>query len=434
MLLETLNALDQAGVQALQSTCGLDVTGRKISLVREGRQSFLTLGTLRIKGCALQMVHLGCDEQLLGKLDENTAEHGGCSGLNGLAGSFLTHLLEKFDDRHPRGTVENSQESPVVLHTRGVRTFQFQLETDRGHLHFLVEVPSRTEMAIAKGSDFLMSMESIYLPANWHGSDELPDQEAVDSFLAFLKKTEGDVYLEAPAGDGTARMNVGLLVEICQVDGCPAMKLVTDFSDPEAGVPAPGSIVKASVGIGDRSLEFDLDYLAPATHELDSGSLLPCALFSLPRMVSIGQRRRSFRVSVTVPVKVELETALGQGETSPWSDGKFESEKISGQLADLSFSGARINAEGARKSPGFHKDCRVICRMLFPDMDEPLQVQGVIRRSAAGPADRDRWQDDIGIEFIVSPDADRAALDYVRQFVLQLQRSKLAQRLQVTGS
>ena len=434
MLLETLNALDQAGVQALQSTCGLDVLGREVSLVREGRQRFLSMETLRIKGCALQMVHLGCDEKLSGKLAETPAEPGADPGLDGLAESFLTHLLDKFDDRHPRGTVDNLQEAPLTLHTRGVRTFQFRLDTGQGQLYFLSEVPSRTEMAIAKGSDFLTSMESIYLPGDWHGSDKLPDQEAVDSFLTFLRKTEGDVYLEAPAGDGTATMNVGLLVEVCQVGDRPAMKLITDFSDPKSGVPAPGAIVKASVGIGDRSLEFDLNYIAPATHEMASGTLLPCALFSLPGKVSIGQRRRSFRVSVTVPVKVELESTLGQGEASPWSDTDFVSEKISGRLADLSFSGARINADGAQQCPGFQKDSRVICRMYFPDMEEPLQVQGVIRRAAAGPVDRNQWQDDIGIEFIVSPDGDRAALDYVRQFVLQVQRAKLAQRLQVTSS
>ncbi len=59
---------------------------------------------------------------------------------------------------------------------------------------------------------------------------------------------------------------------------------------------------------------------------------------------------------------------------------------------------------------------------------------GVIRRSTAGPADRNHWQDEIGIEFLVSANGDRAALDYIRQFVLEVQRMKLAQRLQVTGT
>ncbi|MEN8008265.1 MAG: PilZ domain-containing protein [Candidatus Krumholzibacteriota bacterium] len=434
MLLETLNALDSAGARALQSTCGLDVTGREVSLVREGRQGFLTLGTLRLKGCALQMVHLGCDEKLSVKLAEASADRGNGPGMEGLAGSFLTHLLEKFEDRNPRGTVENLQEAPVTLHTRGVRTFQFRLDTGQGQLFYLAEVPSRTEMAIVKGSEFLTSMESIYLPDDWRRYEVLPDHEALDGFLTFLRKTEGDVYLEAPAGDGTATINAGLLVEICQVQDRSAMKLITDFSHPDQGVPAPGSIVQASVGIGDRSLEFEMAYLAPASHELASGSRLPCAMFSLPRTVTVGQRRRSFRVSVSESIKVEMQPALGQGEISPWSDTEIVPEIISGRLADLSFSGARINADGARQRPGFQRDNRVVCRLFFPDMEEPIQVQGVIRRSAAGPVNRNQGQDDIGIEFIVPPDSDRTGLDYIRQFVLQVQRSKLAQRLLVTGT
>ena len=99
MLLETLNALEQAGIQALKSTCGLDVTEREVSLVREGRQKFLTLGTLRIKGCALQMVHLGCDERLSGKLEGSGAGGDCCPGLDGLAQNFLTEKCDVGGDR-----------------------------------------------------------------------------------------------------------------------------------------------------------------------------------------------------------------------------------------------------------------------------------------------------------------------------------------------
>jgi hypothetical protein len=434
MLLDTLNALNQAGIEALQSTCGLRVQGREVSLVREGRRSFPSLVTLRIKGCPLQMVHLGCDTHLAGKLAELSPGPDGGSGLDVLAGSFLSHLLEKFDDRNPRGTVEKLQAAPITLHTRGVRTFQFRLDTGQGQLSFLAEVPSRAEMAIAKDSDFLTSMESIYLPGDWHGEKDITDPEAVDNFLNFLRKTEGDIYLEAPAGDGTATLNSGLLVEIGRAEDRPVLKLITDFADPALGVPAPGAAVKACVGIGDRSLEFVLTYQAFATHELASGALVPCALFSLPPEVSIGQRRRTFRVPISATVKVEIETALGQGETSPWSDGEFVSEVISGRLADLSFSGARIIADHSQLCSCFQKDGRVVCRMHFPDMDEPLQVMGVIRRSTACPADRNQWQDEIGIEFLIFPGGDRTGLDFIRQFVLAVQRSKLTQRLQVSGT
>ena len=432
MLLDTLNTLNQAGIEALQSTCGLQVTGQEVSLVREGRQSYPSLVTLRIKGCALQMVHLGCDAELAGKLAGVAPSPEGGSGLDVLAASFLSHMLEKSDDRNPRGTVENKEAPPTTLHTRGLRTFQFRMDTGQGQLFFLAEVPSRAELALAKGSEFLVSMESIYLPADWHGGKDLADREAVDNFLTFLRKTEGDIYLEAPANDGTATLNSGLLVEVCQVDDHPALKLLTDFADPAREVPAPGTAVKASVGVGDRSLEFDLTYLGPAAQEMASGILLPGALFSLPATVTIGQRRRTFRVPVSTAVRVELETAVGQEASSPWSEDDFESEVITGQLADLSFSGARIIADHSQLCSSFQKDGRVVCRMYFPDMEEPVQVLGVIRRSTAGPVDRNQWQDEIGLEFLVSPNGDRSGLEYLRQFVLGVQRSKLAQRLQVS--
>ena len=434
MLLDTLNALNQAGTEALQSTCGLPVQEREISLVREGRQSFSSLVALRLKGCPLQMVHLGCDTQLAGKLAELKPDTDGGSGLDVLAGSFLSHLLEQFDDRNPRGTVENLPPAPITLHPRDVRTFQFRLETGQGELFFLAEVPSRAEIAIARDSDFLSGMESIYLPGGWHGSKDITDKEAVDNFLTFLRKTESDIYLETPAGDGIVTLNSGLLLEVLQAEDRSTLKIITDFADPALGVPAPGSAVKACIGIGDRSLEFDLTYQASTTHELASGALVPCALFSLPLTVAIGQRRRTFRVPISMTVRVEIEAVPLHEEAFPRPAGEFVPEVITGRLADLSFSGARIIADHSQLCSCFHKDGRVVCRMYFPDKDEPLQVMGVVRRSTSGLADGDQWLDEIGIEFLVFPEGDRANLDFIRQFVLEVQRKKLSQKLQVSGT
>ncbi len=427
MLLETLTALNQAGTEALLTTCKLNVTSREVSLVREGRRSYPSLVTLRVKGAPLQLVHLGCDEQLLEKLSARTEDGSDTAGLDLLAGSFLSCLLDNFDDRNPRGDMEPCETGSVTLHTRGLRTFQFRLDTGQGQLFFLAEAPSRAEMAIAKGSDFLTSMESIYLPDNWLGSQGFDDSEAMDNFVAFLRKTESDIYLETPTGDGTATMNSGFLVQSRELGGRPVLILVTDFTEPASGVPAPGSIIKASVGVGDRSMDFDLHYLAPLAHELTPGTELPCAMFSPPSAVTISQRRRAFRVPLSQEVEVELES-VSQGS------GASAGEIILGQLADLSFSGARIIADHSRLCSCFQKDGRVICRMNFPDRDDSLEVMGVIRRSTAGPAGRNDWQDEIGLEFLISPGGDRTALDYIRQFVLGLQRSKLAQRLQVTGT
>ena len=432
MLLDTLNALNQAGAEALAETCGLTVGDREISLVREGRQTIPSLVTLRIKGCALQVVHLGGDDALTAKLAEKGSVGSEGSGLDALAGHFLSHLLDKFDDRNPRGTVEFLNETPATLQTRGVRTFQFDLNTGQGRLLLLAEVPSRAELALAKGSEFLPSMESIYLPADWRASQKISDQEAVENFLVYLRKTEGDIYLETPAGDGTSAINSGLLIEICRFDDRPALKLITDFLDPAQGIPAPGSAVKACVGIGDRSLEFTLTYQAPATHELTPEALLPCALFSVPGLVTIGQRRQTFRVPISGMVPVEIVPAGEGSGSSPWSKAESAAGVIRGRLADLSFSGARIIADHPQQCTGLEKDSRVRCRLNFPDAEMPLEVVGIVRRSIVGPAAKDQWRDDLGIEFVVTAGGDRAGLDFIRQFVLEVQRAHLAQRLQVS--
>lgn len=433
MFLDTLNALNQAATEALETTCGFSVEGREISLVQEGRQTFPSLVTLRIKGCSLQVVHLGCDEALAAKLAEAGSGDPDRSGLDALAGSFLSCLLDKFDDRNPRGSVELVNGAPATFQTRGVRTFYFELDTGQGRLYLLAEVPSRAELALAKGSEFMASMESIYLPADWHGRQKLADSEEVENFLTFLRKTEGDIYLETSAGDGMSTINSGLLIEICRYDDRPALKLVTDYLDPGQGIPAPGSTVKACLGIGDRSLEFTLTYQAPATHQMNLDAPLPCALFSLPELVRIGQRRQTFRVPISGKVPVEIVPVTDRTGTSVWSDHESEPEMIRGRLADLSFSGARIIADNSQPCPVLDKDGRVECRLHFPDMEMPLKVMGIVRRSTVGPAEKDRWHDDMGIEFLVPAGGDRTGLDFIRQFVLEVQRNNLAQRLQVTN-
>ena len=107
---------------------------------------------------------------LTARLAEAGSGDTGRSGLDALAGSFLSCLLDKFDDRNPRGSIELVNEAPATFQTRGVRTFHFDLDTGKGRLFLLAEVPSRAELDLAKGSEFMASMESIYLPADWHGS------------------------------------------------------------------------------------------------------------------------------------------------------------------------------------------------------------------------------------------------------------------------
>ena len=316
-----------------------------------------------------------------------------------------------------------------MLFARGVRTFQMSFECESGRLMLLAEVPSRTEIEEALGSDYMDRMEEMHLPRRWATSDVIEDAEDVDRCLEFLARVEGDFHLEIPAGDDLATIHTGLLVETCEWEGRTALKFCTDLADPDQGHPAPGDKVRASAGVGDRSLEFVLRYLGSSSLTASGGMELPCAVFALPGEIEVKQRRKAFRVSVSSPVTVEMIDHDGNALASPWSDNHPAAPTTTGRLADLSFSGARIVADRDALGANFAVGSRLHCRMNFAERDEPVKVLGLVRRSTVGSADQGRHQEEVGIEFLVAHDADREALEFVRQYVLQVQRSRLARRL-----
>jgi c-di-GMP-binding flagellar brake protein YcgR len=181
--------------------------------------------------------------------------------------------------------------------------------------------------------------------------------------------------------------------------------------------------------VGDRSLEFELRYLGPSTVTLAGGMELPSAVFSLPREIEVKQRRKAFRVSVASPVTVDMIDHDGNALASPWSDEHPAAPTTTGRLADLSFSGARIVVDREAMGANFAVGGRLHCRMRFAESETPVMVLGVIRRSTVGVVDQGRTQEEIGIEFLVAHDTDREALEFIRQYVLQVQRSRLARRL-----
>lgn len=425
-LLDVLNDLDQAGGRALSDMCLQPVTGRRMTLIRRGGLAFPAMACLRLRGDAMDLVHVGCDSRLSGHLaDRDSARTEGPCAIEVLAGRILENLAVGVRG----GRVELPGGAPAMFHARGVRTFQMTFECEAGRLFLLAEVPSRTEVEEALGSDYLGRMEEMHLPRRWANSDVIDDPADVDHCLEFLTRVEGDFYLEIPADNETATIHTGLLIETCAWEGRQALKFCADLSDPKAGLPEAGSLVRASAGVGDRSLEFTLRYLGPSTMATTAGMELPCAVFGLPGEIEVKQRRKAFRVSVDSPVTVEMIDHDGNALDSPWSDAQPAAPATTGRLADLSFSGARIVADREDVGVNFALGSRLFCRMHFAERDEDIRMLGVVRRSTAGVADNDRRQEEIGIEFLVSHESDREALEFIRQYVLQVQRARLAKRL-----
>lgn len=438
MLLESLNALIAAGDDALLTTCGLPTVQHAISQVQQGSLTFPALGELRIKGGALQTVHLGCDSLLCGQLASLIEPDSSETGIETLTNRFLRQLLSELATRNPRGKVHSLDIGPIDLVSRGLRSFGIRLETGVGQLYILAEVPSRMEMEIAKGSDYLQTMETAYLPRDWGNRQTIDSPRAVENFLVFLRKVEGDVSFEFPGGEDFSCLHGGILLGPGTYDGERGLKFCTDLSAAtEAGL-SRGDEVRATVGIDDRSLQFVVRFLGEGNHSLTNGAELPCAFFEPPAELTIMQRRLAFRIPVRSDVSVVLRCGEEGNAASPWEgQGQDGAPLYKGALADLSFSGARIVASGVDENevqvPCLEINRRVVCDIHFPDLAEPLSLLGVVRRSTSRLVDRNERLQEVGLEFLITGDLDRVALEHVRQFVLAEQRARLSQRVHISN-
>jgi len=432
MIPETLDALIRAGADALQTTCGLTVTAAHVSLVHHGSLTFPSLGELRIRNGTLQKVNLGCDTALVGQLAGRAGGADRRSGIEVLAARVLSNLIEEMEGRRPRGAVENLAVAPITLYTRGQRTFGLRLETDAGRLFLLAEIPSKIELEEAKNSDFLSGMIGTYLPRDWMTRERFESGGVIDNFLVFVRKVEADLYLEIPDGGDAAGVRGAILLGAGSVDGCRALKLCVDLADTDLPAPSRGDVIRATVGLEDRSFSFDLSYLGEAEHPLEMGSRLPCAWFAVPDHIAIRQRRRSFRLPPLEPVMAELECASGRCLDSPWGDREVGHVRSTGRVKDLSFDGARIVLPQTVDDPALEAGNRIRCHLHLPGEVEPVVVSAMIRRVTLSLADRNEWQRDVGLEFQVTGADDRAALARIREFVLAIQRNRLARRVDLS--
>lgn len=433
MLLENLKLLVNAGSDALMATCQLAVEDVTVNQVRQGQITFPGMARLKFQNGTLESVLLGGDTMLCGHLAEKVSGNQGQSGIQQLAEAFLAQALETMEGRYPRGVVESLEVGPRTVQTRGIRTFGIKLRTGIGQLFILAEVPSRIEYEQAKSSDYVAGMLSTYLPSGWNSRESIDSSGLIDSFLVLLRKTETDVHVEIPMADGSPEDRNGILIEQCSYGKERALRVNLNLEHGPASLLNPGDEVVGFVGLADRSVEMSLTYLGGEAYPVAGGATLATALFSFPKVLTIGQRRRAFRIDLHHALPVEVMTVDVNADTALWFAHADNTAGSAGKLVDLSFSGARIIGESEEFSGAFPPNAMIRCRIYFPDEPQPLSVLGMVRRCDTKLVDRQTYQDELGVEFVISPEADRDALEKVRQYVLKEQRSILARRTQATG-
>lgn len=436
MLINTLQTLVMAGKDALRTTCGLPVMAEDITQVRHGNLTFPSLGEITFSGGTLQHLHLGCNSGLCQHLAKHVPQNGPAQeggGLETLAHRFLENVLEEMEGRHAQGWVENLEVGPRDLATRGVRTFGFRFRTDVGNLYLMAEVPSKAELELAKGSDYLATMVGTYLPENYAGMDRIDLSADLDKFLIFMRKTELDCQVEVPEREGLFTVHTGTLVEITEMNGQRALRWTMDISESEGQPLRVGDPLNFRVGVQDRALNFQSTYLGKGAYPIAGSASVKSVLFSVPESLQIEQRRRAFRINPEDKIPVEIFPAGPEGQ-GMYSLKVDVSQRIKGSLADISFSGARIVTEREKLLDHYSEGSRILCRLHFPEGEEPLDVQGLVRRATVGVKNEDEVFGEVGLEFVVNEDMDRSAIEYIRQYVLAQQRAWLAQRIHVAGA
>lgn len=434
MLLESLKLLIHAAEEALMSTCNLAVDEIAISQVRQGQITFPSMAKIEFTGGSLQGVRLGGDSLLCGHLAELVGDSKSKSGIECLANRFLAKALDEMEGRYPRGQIEDLDVGPRPVYVRGTRSFGLRFRTDIGQFFLLAEVPSRVELEVAKGSEFLGSMISTYLPRDWVSRETMASRSEIDSLLVFLRKVESDIHVEFPLGDDRHEVRTGLLLEQCTVEGKRALRVNLNLDLPEEAQPQIGDVFTTFVGVQDRSIEMDLEFLGSEAFSVTAGGVLHTAILAIPELLRVTQRRRAFRIDLLSTVPVEVEAIDEDCTTAVWFGDEELGSGASGRLVDLSFSGARIIGDPEEFCTSFPENTRVRCRIFFPDEPKPVQILGIIRRSDSKLVGRDSFQDEVGIEFLVAPEIDRYSLDIIREYVLKEQRSLLARRVHVPGA
>ena len=426
MLRETLRVLVESGDAALRRAgfASPEVTVRPL---RSRQLMFPRLALLSVSNGTVGRVYVGADGDLATGppcADQPPAE----TAFGALCEDLLGALLDGMPVPQPTGAVYPLGPQSNTVITRGARTFALCFKSDTGSLYVVGELASRGEIEAAKNSDFETCLVNAHMPRDFRKRDELTASDGVPGAVHCLSELETDIQLEVATDDAEVRVYNGLLWQQTDVEGRQLLQIVT-FPPREPASPLlPGDVVTGHCTVGGKTFVFETSYAGPDQIDLLAGIELPCHLFTLPERLVADQRRRSYRIEPRAVVRAELIRQPQRGDdsmSSPVTEREID-------VADISFSGTRLVAPlDELRSWLVPGDC-IRCRFIFPEHAQGFEISGEVRRMTTVMFDRDRWQDDVGLEFLILDDDDRRVMETIRDYVLAEQRVLLSRRVQLS--
>ena len=429
MLRETLRVLVESGGAALRRA-GCDPSEITVRPLRSRQLMFPRLALLRVSDGTVGQVYVGADGDLAaGPSCADQPPEKTAFGL--LCEDLLAALLDGMPVQQPTGAVHLLGPQSNTVITRGVRTFVVRFASDVGSLYVVGELASRGEIEAAKKSDFESSLVNANLPHDFRKRDELTAADGVPGAMHCLSELETDIQLEVATDDAEIRVYNGLLWQQTSVEERQLLKIIMFPPRDPAPPLRPGDVITGHCTVGGSTFVFETSYAGPDQIDLLTGVALPCHLFTLPERLVADQRRRNYRIEPRSVVRAELIRQPQRDDDAPSSPVTEREQVVHVDVADISFSGVRLVARlDELRSWLVPGDC-VRCRFIFPEHAQGFEVSGEVRRMTTVMFEHDRWQDDVGLEFLILDDDDRCVMETIRDYVLAEQRVLLSRRVQI---
>ena len=430
MIRETLTAVGQAGRQALVHVASKAKVETQITQVREWSFTMPGLAQVTVANSPIHQVYVGLSRPLATFFERHD------SAYETMLEKFKQELVGRVPAKRPIGEWRFLPADGEMRVLRGVRSFIVRQQTAAGNLYLMADVASRCEYETMRQPEWESELADRLLPRDLARDDTVEAPVAVDRLATYLTRCEHDLELLVAGADSNVHACNGVVLGRVKENGTTQLVMSLDIDKDVRPELQPGVELEGSFGSAGRVFRFRTVCAGPESLNLDGDAELPCFRFTLPERFNLDQRRRYFRVQPRAELTARLhvlppEAAADGGEDPMTRNAKQPGgppkDAVKAGVEDLSFSGAGLVIEGSGP-PELARDGLVQLWIDGEELNQTLELTGLVRRLDTTPRGRGRVRTSVGVEFVVRGSADRQSTQAIRQYVMTQQRHLLSNR------